>query len=227
MARQGGATTRTEGIYRRLRADILGGRLTPGERLKFPDLCGNYNTSVGAAREALARLSAEGLVRAQAHQGYMVRPLSHDDLLDLTEARIEVETLVFRMSVTHGNVRWEADLVAAHHVLERTPFPDGEPAHVSLVETWAVAHTVFHRALFAGCPNRRLTETARALREEAELYRHWSLPAARAADRDHAGEHRALLDAALDRDADRAADLLRAHIAHTTDLLIGVRGVPA
>ncbi|GII97306.1 GntR family transcriptional regulator [Sinosporangium siamense] len=226
MARQSGSTTRAEGIYQRLRADILGGRLTPGERLKFPDLCEHYNTSVGAAREALVRLKAEGLVKARAHLGYTVTPLSNDDLADLTQARVEIETLVFRMSVTHGDVRWEADVVAAHHMLDRTPCLDPE-SDAGLSEAWITAHAAFHFALLAGCPNRRLAETARALREEAALYRRWSVAVAPAFDRGHADEHRALVAAALDRDADRAAALLRAHITQTPDLLIGARESPA
>ncbi|MGW4029220.1 GntR family transcriptional regulator [Streptomyces sp. NPDC004838] len=218
MARQGrGGTTRTEGIYQKLRHDILGGRLVPGERLKFPDLCERYETSVGAAREALTRLKAEGLVRAQPHQGYMVTPLSHEDLADLTQARVEIESLVLKLSVQEGDMRWEADAVAAHHLLERTPFlSDDGGTHTG--ESWTKAHAAFHLALIAGCPNRRLAATARALREEAELYRQWSV--GQEPDRDLAGEHRAILAAAVERDADLAAALLRDHISHTTRLLI-------
>ena len=46
----------------------------------FPDLCKRYGASVGVTREALASLAAEGLVLAQPHQGYVVRPLSPEDL---------------------------------------------------------------------------------------------------------------------------------------------------
>ncbi|WP_445397743.1 GntR family transcriptional regulator [Streptomyces sp. LE64] len=220
MAREGrGGTTRTEGIYRTLRSDILGGRLVPGERLKFPDLCERYNTSVGAAREALTRLKGEGFVKAQPRQGYMVTPLSHSDLADLTEARTEIEPLVLRLSVEQGDMRWESDAVAAHHMLERTPFfAEGEQGGIS--DDWTEAHAAFHLALIAACRNRRLLDTAKAMREEAELYRQWSVSFGQEPHRDLAGEHRALLDAAVSRDGDLAARLLRDHISHTTRLLI-------
>ncbi|NKE61396.1 FCD domain-containing protein [Lentzea sp. PSKA42] len=211
------ASTRADDVYRRLRTDILGGRLVPGQRLKFPELSQNYETSVGAAREALTRLVADGFVRTQAHQGFCVTPLSYEGLAELTQARVEIEPLVLRLSVREGDMTWEAGAVAAHHVLERTPFfAADDDTHPS--DAWSSAHAAFHASLLAGCRNRRMLAIARSLREEAELYLQWSVAFGR--ERDVAGEHRALLDATIARDADLAAELLRDHIAHTAQLLI-------
>lgn len=219
MARTNGGGTRAEHACQLLRADILGGRLTPGQRLKFPELGKRYDASVGVIREALTRLAAEGLVRTQSHIGYVVTPLSHEDLGELTTARIELESLVLRRSVREGDMNWEASAVAAHHVLERTPLIDPEdPAQVT--DEWSRVHEGFHLALLAGCRNGRLLGMTRTLRREAELYRRWSVSLGHEPDRDIAGEHRGILDAATERDADLAAERLRDHIAHTTQLLI-------
>ncbi|WP_019630527.1 GntR family transcriptional regulator [Actinomadura atramentaria] len=219
MAKREGGATRADEVYQRLRGDILGGRLNPGERLKFPDLCARYGTSVGAAREALARLAIEGFVRGRSHVGFTVVPLSHEDLADLTTARVEIESLAFRMAIRDGDMAWESRAVAAHHVLERTPFFATDDAdHPS--DAWTAAHAAFHFALLDGCANRRLRTAARSLREEAELYRHWSVSFGREPDRDIAGEHRGLVEAAVARDADLGAERLREHIAHTARLLI-------
>lgn len=219
MARTGSGGTRAEQAHQQLRADILGGRLTPGQRLKFPELGQRCQVSVGVIREALARLAAEGLVSTQAHLGYVVTPLSHEHLAELTTARVEIESLVLHRSVEHGDMAWEAAAVAAHHVLERTPMtaPD-DPRQIT--DAWSKAHEDFHIALLAGCPNRKLLTIACSLRQEAELYRRWSVSLGHEPDRDIAGEHRAILDAALDRDADLAAERLRDHLAHTAQLLI-------
>ncbi|WP_410589368.1 GntR family transcriptional regulator [Amycolatopsis sp. lyj-23] len=216
-------TTRTEAVYQRLRADILGGRLAPGERLKFPLLSERYQTSVGAAREALTRLTADGLVTTRPHQGYLVTPLSHRDLAELTQARVEIESLVLRLSILEGSVHWEAQAMAAHHLLERTAFKHSDdPDHPS--DEWSAAHSAFHATLLAGCSNQRLVDTARSLRQEAELYLQWSVSFGTEPDRDLATEHRHILEAAISRDADRAQELLRDHVAHTASLLI--RGAP-
>jgi DNA-binding GntR family transcriptional regulator len=219
MARSDGSLTRTDALYRQLRADILGGRLPPGRRLKFPELFQHYDTSVGTAREALTRLVAEGLVRTQSHQGYMVTPLSYEHLAELTQARVEIESLVLRLSVRDGGMPWEGQLVATHHVLERTTFiAPGDPDRPA--DEWAAAHAAFHVALLAGCPNGRLLAAATGLREEAELYRQWSVSIGHEPDRDLPGEHHALLTAAVNREVDLAAELLRDHIAHTARLLV-------
>lgn len=210
--------TRTDEVYERIKADIFSARLQPGQRLKFPDLCAAYDSSVGVAREALARLAMERLVKPQAHQGYTVTELSEEELTDLTAARVELESLTFRKSILEGDGRWESAVVAAHHLLvlrEQEVTNDGERN-----EGWFEAHEEFHGALLAGCSSRRLRETTQALRAEAELYRHWAAPLGARVERDLAGEHKALADAALARDAQRGCDLLREHIAQTTHILL-------
>jgi DNA-binding GntR family transcriptional regulator len=153
-------------------------------------------------------------------QGYRVVCLSEDDLTDLTSARVQIETLVLREATANGDLAWESRLIAVHHTLARTPVTAADdPDRVS--EGWAAAHAEFHSALLAGCSNGRLRAIAESLRDSAELYRQWSLPADRGHARDVAAEHRAILDAVLDRDAKRAATVLTAHIEYTTRLLLG------
>jgi DNA-binding GntR family transcriptional regulator len=211
--------TRADAVHGRLRADILAGRLEPGERLKFPDLCERYEASVGVTREALARLAGEGLVSSEAHQGFMVMPLSEEELADLTTARLEVESSVLRHAVADGDVAWEAQVVSAHHVLARTPLADPDDAR-RMSDEWARAHAAFHDALLAGCGNRRLLDIARGLRGEADLYLRWSVSLGNEPERGIEAEHRGLMDAVLARDADLAVTRLREHIAHTKDLLV-------
>ena len=219
MAKSEGGGTRADEVYQRLRSEVLAGRLLPGQRLKFPELIAAHGVSGGVLREALGRLVAQGLVRVQPHQGFSVTPLSHAELRELTSARVEIEVLVFCRAVRDGDLAWESRVMAAHHVLERTPLctpadPDG------LSDEWATVHADFHRALLEGCGNRRLLEMALTLREEAELYRRWSVSLGGEPDRDLAGEHRALRDAAVARDLAGAGRLLAQHIEHTVDLLV-------
>jgi DNA-binding GntR family transcriptional regulator len=205
-------------VYAELRADILGGRQRPGARLPFAELTARYAASMGVVREALNRLAAEGLVEAEPQFGFRVVPLSVADLKHLTEARAAIETLVLGQAVEHGGVAWEADVLAAHHRLERTPQRAADdPGRLS--DDWTVAHAAYHHALLAGCPNPRLLAVAESLRDSAELYRRWSVPFAHAR-RDIPGEHRAILDAVLAHDTGAATTALAAHIRQTTDVLL-------
>jgi DNA-binding GntR family transcriptional regulator len=211
-------TTRTEQVYQALRADILDGDLRPGDRLPFADLVGRYGGAMSAIREGLQRLVEQGLVVSEPQLGFRVATVSVEDLLDLTQARCEIEGLALRHAIEHGDLAWEAAIVAAWHTLERTLPGDPHAPARSLGSEWAAAHSRFHAALVAACPNRRLLSIATALRDAAELYRHWSWRAG-GDDRDVTGEHQALVDATLGRQADRAVALLTEHLTTTAALL--------
>lgn len=217
--------TRTQRVFGRLRADILSGRLQPGQRLPFGVLAQRYDASVGVLREGLSRLAEQGLVESEPRHGFRVTQVSADDLLDLTSARIAVETMVLRDAIARGDVRWESSLVAAHHLLEHTPevAPD-DPRR--LTEEWAAAHAAFHGTLLKACANRRLRQIAEALRAESELYRRWSRQFGTEDDRDVSTEHRLLCEAVLARDAERATKLLEAHIRRTATGLAEMEEVP-
>jgi DNA-binding GntR family transcriptional regulator len=211
--------TRADETFAAIRADILAGRLAPGEKLKFPDLGRRYGVGVGVLREALTRLVQQDLVRSQPHLGFHVTPLSAEDLTDLTDARVAMECLVLRMSIADGDTPWEADLLAKHHTLERTPQYDAsDPERVS--DAWSQAHADFHHALLAGCRNARLLNIAASLRDSAELYRSWSQQIARHPNRDVLAEHRTLMELALTRDTEAAVTALARHIGHTTEILL-------
>jgi DNA-binding GntR family transcriptional regulator len=221
------AKTRTDETYDRMRADILGGHWKPGDRLKFAPLGERYSVSVGVIREVLGRLAEQGLVRAEPQIGFWVTPISTADLQDLTAVRVDIEGLALRYSIQRGNLDWETRLVAAHHALERTQRINPEdPTRLS--DDWVVAHAHFHDVLLSGCGSPRLHAIARSVRDTAELYRRWSVPLGEEKTRrDVEAEHREILNAALDRDADRAVAALTKHINVTTQLVLGQEAVEA
>jgi DNA-binding GntR family transcriptional regulator len=210
-------------VYQAVRKDILAGRLPPGARLRFADLCTSYEASMSVLREGLSRLAEQGLVVAEPQHGFRVTPVSIEDLQDLTEARVAVEGLVLRRAIDEGDVAWESRLVAAHHTLERTPMIDPDDAEL-FNEDWATAHATYHAALLDGCTNLRLRTMASTLRDSAELYRRWSKRYGENRHRDIPAEHRGIVEAVLARDAARAVALLVAHISHTTQVLVDAAG---
>ncbi len=214
----GRGATRTEQVYGQLRADILNGHLQPGARLPFAELSERYGGSMSAIREGLQRLVEQGLVVSEPQIGFHVASLSVEDLVDLTLARCEIEGLALRYAVTHGDLAWESEIVAALYALEHTPLDSTKPF---LLEDWVAAHQRFHEALIAACPNHRLRAIASTLRDAAELYRHWSRQAEGTTSmRDIGAEHRRLVDAVLARDADEAVRLLEEHLRITAEVLI-------
>lgn len=208
----------TEAVYRAIRGDLLACRDRPGEKLRIAVLAARHRSSPGAVREALSRLTAEGLVTAEPQRGFQAAPISYEELSDLTVARIEVECICLRMAVSDGDVAWEEGLLAALHRLSCTPMrpPDGQDR---LGDDWSTAHAAFHEALASGCPSRTLLQVRRQLYAQSERYRQLSIPLAEV-KRDLDSEHRALAEAALDRDVLRAVQAMKVHLEETSRILL-------
>ena len=209
--------TRTEQVYDVLRAELLNGGLHPGQKLKMVELTDRFGVSQSVVREALTRLTADGLLVATPQRGFRVRDLSIEDIAELTETRIQVESLALRLAVERGDLQWETGILAAHYRLERTPvtLADG-----TVSEDWSTSHRDFHQALLTGCGNRRLESVVNSLRDSAELYRRWYWVLTDDHQRDLAREHRQLRELALARDAGQAIEVLTEHIDRAPSLLI-------
>ncbi len=209
----------TQDVYERLRADILACRMIPGSKLRISELCLSLGgVSLGAVREALSRLAADGLVMSEPQRGFTVAPVSARDLEHLTAARIKVEEWCLRASIVRGGVRWEAAIAAAFRKLAQTPYhAAGDPALLS--DAWVTAHGAFHASLVAAADNSWLLRIREHLYQQSERYRRLSVPA-EPQPRDVESEHAAIMKAALARDADVAAAALAEHLRLTTSILL-------
>lgn len=216
---------RTGRAYKMLRADILACRLRPGEKLTISDLCSALEVSLGAVREALSRLTSDGLVLLEPNKGFRVAPVTREELEDITHVRCEIEAMCLSAAIANANLKWEAGIVSSLHELSRLPLTAADdPERIS--EEWTQAHASFHTALVAACPSRWLLRIREILFAQSERYRQFSLPLD-SANRNIDGEHRAIADAALAGDGDGACGLLREHLEWTTRILIesGVAGL--
>lgn len=211
--------TLAEKAYRRLRDDILFGALQPGERLRLNLLQKRYALGLSPLREALLRLSTEGLVRSEGQRGFEVAPISLTELEDITRARICLDLSALKQSIDLGGADWEARIVAANHRLARTLLPTN-PGDIESAREWEQCHRAFHEALISGCGSQWLLRLHGQLVDHSERYRqarllHHRSPEARV--RDIAAEHTEITEAVVGRDAPRAAELLTKHLQDTAD----------
>lgn len=226
MAVSARSSSRMEEAHARLRADILAGRRRPGEHLRILELAGLLGVSHTVVREALCRLSSDGLVVAEAQRGFRVTPVSAKELADLTDLRVSIECQALQRSIERGDIAWETRIVASAHALARTAerAPNDD---VRLSDEWSGKHDIFHAALVSSCGSDVLLRVRATLFEQSERYRRLSVPLAEA-DRDIDGEHRQLTAAVLAHDAERAATILEQHLRMTTAVLLnGVFFEPA
>jgi DNA-binding GntR family transcriptional regulator len=207
--------TLSDEAYRRIRDDLIAGRLAPGSRLRVERLKAEYDIGASPLREALSRLASEGLVTAEGQRGFRATELSPGDLEDITRMRIFLEVQAIAESVARGDDAWEARVVAAHHHLAKA-----EPRATALppvdFSEWEQRNRAFHDSLVAACTSRWLLHFRAAIYDQHERYRriaisHPEIP------RDVGDEHRLIFEAALARDIPRITDLSAVHIQRTGD----------
>ncbi len=203
--------------YQRLRAEILHGELMPGERLRVAELRDRFALGLTPIREALMRLSIEGLVEAETNRGARVTETSRAELADLMATRRDIERLCLVQAIATGTAEWEAEIVSAMHLLSRTPLPVS-PADRDAAHRWEMQHRRLHAALVAACPSEWLKRFWNTLADHSERYRKMRLLHHRQSEalvRDVTAEHAAIVGAVLARDADRAVALMDAHLLAT------------
>lgn len=208
-----------ETVYQHLRVRLVTGQLHPGDRLKISDISHDMQVSTGVVREALARLSSEGLVAATPQRGFRVAAMSAAELLDITRVRIEIEALCIRRSLSLGDLEWESAVVGAYHRLMHTP-ARVDSQHPLPSVPWASAHAHFHDSIVAACDSPWLLKLREQLYIQGERYRLIAASMIHHDERDLDDEHKHLLDAVTGRDADLTVNLITTHFFQTAEGLL-------
>ncbi|MBF4996494.1 GntR family transcriptional regulator [Nocardia sp. BSTN01] len=197
----------------RLRQALLSNVHRPGDKLKVDHLREQYGCSSSPLREALNRLTYEGLVIADERRGFRVAPISVDDFNDITRLRLTLDIQALEESIAIGDDDWEARAVASFYRLQKVEdrLPDGPTV---LNSEWAQLHKDFHMTLLSASTSPRLLQTCSSLFDQAERYRRFSA-AHRVQPRSKSGEHEAILNATIGRNRAEATALLTGHITRT------------
>jgi DNA-binding GntR family transcriptional regulator len=198
-----------DNAYRRIRADIVFGRLQPGRKLKLDKLKADYGASVSTLREILNRLHSERLVVAEGQKGFEVAPVSIANLREVAALRQLLEGRALEQSFRAGDMEWEARVVAAHHRLSRMEERMAQGDRTG-TEEWKQYDWQFHQALISACGSKMLIDTHAAVFDK---YLRYQMIALSYRGDIAAREHALLLDCALKRDAAQACDVLRRHVS--------------
>jgi DNA-binding GntR family transcriptional regulator len=216
--------TLAQAAYEKLRADLLSCRLLPGKPIQIKEISAQIGINPIAVREALSRLTSEGLVTVERQKGFRAAPLSAASLIDISSVRIEIECQSLRRAIANGGADWEAGIVMAHHRLMLTPLSSTDGTKATNDE-WIVYHTKFHSALVSACGSPVLLQIREWLYAQSERYRRLSLPlnepfSGAAERRDLAREHKMLAEATINRDVEQAVTLMSEHLRKTTEMAL-------
>lgn len=216
-AHEGGRTL-ASAAFDALRADILSSKLLPGMNLVFSKLKADYGIGLSPLREALSRLAAGGLVNSEGQRGYFVANETLEDFNDISMLRQNIEGMALRKSIELGDDAWEAQVVGARHslaLLER-----GSSKEEINEELWELRHREFHEALISGCNSPWLMHITNMLADQFDRYRRRSAEV-KLSTQSLSLQHQKLTDAALDRKADLAVNLLQDHIKYAVRQIAG------
>jgi DNA-binding GntR family transcriptional regulator len=189
-------------VYRRLREDIVLGRISPRELLVEADLAEQLKVSRTPVREALLRLSSEGLIDSRRRR-WMVHQHTPEEIKEIYEVRAALESHAARLSCIRAT---EDQLQELEALVNSRPLglAQGDDGMVE-------ANERFHNLIVAACHNRYLTDLVHRNRRY-----YFNLQIATSYDENaiarSQGQHIALLAAVRDRNPDEAARLAREHV---------------
>lgn len=200
--------TLPETARRILRDDILEGRLQPGTRLRLQEIAARLGMSVMPIREAILALQAEGLVEQTPHKGASVRLISVEDYEDLYRMRVRLERMAVEEAALHLDADDHARLMGSLEAFAAAVDHDDRAGAF-------FHHEAFHYGIYMLSGSTWLPRAIRPLWDAAERYQRLRVvPDAQPGAAFE--EHKAIIDACLDRDPDRAGFALEAHLRHTS-----------
>lgn len=204
-----GRLSLTDQIVTELRQRIINGQLSEGTPLRQEKLAAELGVSRVPLREAIRQLEAEGLVVSELHKGTVVSSLSLEEIEELFEIRLRIETWLFEAAIPHMT---DADFALAEAITD-------EAMASGSVENWGELNWRFHEALYRPSGNLIALKLLRTVHDNANRYVNLQIAVVEDVERE-LGDHRVLVAFARLGDIRRGGDTLRAHIQRVSRNLI-------
>lgn len=210
-----------EEVYSHLKNAILEGDFVTGEKLAELELVERLGVSRTPIREAMQRLTQEGLLESVANKSVRVRKIGVQEARETYAVREILDALAAKTAALMSNTQDLERLVLA---LERLENAGDQP-----FKTQTKLDLAFHREIAKASHNAVLLEHLTALEYKVALIKQRTQTYNAAPET--ASQHRAILEAILARDADRAAQAAALHVRTFAPLVIaelleggGIRG---
>jgi len=200
--------TLADRIHQLLEDDIWSGQLEPGSRLLIVPLAKRFGTSQAPVREAIRRLTEEGLAATQPYVGTVLKEPSWDEVVEIFELRAELEAYAVRRIASRPRISFRSDhpIKRALRELQRA-VRAGAP--MGIVD----ADSEFHRAVCANADSpvtlelwSTITKRVRGIRASYESKVSEDLSTL-------VDTHRVLLEALESGDPKAAEEAFRGHLA--------------
>jgi DNA-binding GntR family transcriptional regulator len=194
--------SRGEEAYQRLKMAIQDGSLEPGARVREVEIAQRFGISRTPAREAIRRLEGDGLIAFVPRHGAVIPKLDHQQTMELYDLREILEGSAAGFAARHASTA---------EVEELKELISAEPELADYPTRLADLNRIFHAALYRAAHNRYLERSLLGLRDSMALLGGTSLRISGRVTTAHE-EHKAIVHAIENRDAETAEAVARTHI---------------
>jgi len=199
--------------YERIKHDIICCLIAPGMEVSEAQLCAQYKLGKAPVRMALSRLAHDGLVRAIPRRGYMVTPVTLQDIHDVFELRLMLEPVAARMAA--GRV--DAQRLRMLDDICREGYQTGNAKSTA---RFLDANKAFHVTIAQAAGNARLVGAIEQLLDEMTRLLHLGL-GSRNRSQEMQHEHRTLVKALSRGDGETASGICREQIEAARSMVLG------
>jgi DNA-binding GntR family transcriptional regulator len=198
--------------FRQIQNDILNGVYEPGESLIETKLSEELGVSRTPVREALRQLELEGLVESVPNKGVTVKGVSPKDIQDIYTIRMLIEGLA---------ARWAAEKVTPEEIEELKEAVELEEFFTTKKDYGRLLKldTRFHDIIFKASKSMPLMHTLSTFHHYVQRARKVSMSSPKRA-MEVLKEHKAIMQAIIDGDADRAEKLTTEHVRNASKNLL-------
>ena len=197
--------------YQAVYEAIASGQIKPGERLRETDLAARIGLSRTPVREAMRRLETEGLIIHEPRIGAVVRKLSQQEIVELYEMRIVLESTAATMAAQHASA---AEIRTLEKLNAQMRAAADAPARVSAL------NQQFHNCIVNAARNRFLALSYRNLAGTLILLGQTTLETPERV-KTVCNQHDAIIAALAGGDGAKAAEAMSTHMETSLDHRLG------
>lgn len=187
--------------YENIKQKILHFKYSPGDRINIREISREIGVSDIPIREALKKLESEGFIEFIQNRGARVMHFNADDFGEIYELRFELEALATQWATKHAT---EKDIDYLKQLTEEMD----QCIEENNITKYGHLNTKFHNYLYSLCNSTILLETLNNLFARSVYSKSvFNLFPERLADSNQ--EHKDIISAIEDRDAELAAEIIR------------------
>ncbi len=202
--------TTVELVTTAIRQRILSGELAPGEVLRQEALADELGVSRVPIREAITRLTGEGLLTNVPHKGAYVAELSVEEVQETFDIRLRLEPWIFAEAIPRIS---EAEIAKAERLVKEMDKADEGQ--------WGQLNWRFHETLYLPARRDITLQTLRVLHDRSDRYFRFQVVKVPIREQSHQ-EHMGLVEACRKRDAKLGAKLLEQHVKTAAQQIVAI-----